>query len=243
VDVHEAEIARARFLWLAPDGFEEVERGDRLELAAYGDEHVEALIRATFPTASTDAVEAGWEDRWRAFHRPVLAGGLWIGPPWDEPAAPDSVVIDPGRAFGTGAHATTRACVELLARSPRASVVDAGCGSGVLSIAAVKLGFDPVFAMDVDPEAVEAARGNAQRNGVELDVRQSDALTDALPTADLLVANIELQVVRRLLARWTGPAAITSGYLVHERPDADGWAHEERIELDGWAADRLSRVE
>lgn len=242
VSVHEAEIARARFLSLAPAGFEEVELGDRLELVAYADERGEAGIRAAFPSATATAVEPGWEDRWRAFHRPVRAGGLWIGPPWEEPDARlPSVVIDPGRAFGTGAHATTRGCVELLARGLRGGLLDAGCGSGVLAIAAVKLGFRPVVAVDVDPDAVEAALANARRNDVELDVRVLDALEDPLPRADLLVANIELQAVQALLVRWSGAHAVTSGYLAHDMPDPGDWLHEQRIELDGWAADRFSR--
>jgi phytoene dehydrogenase-like protein len=91
------------------------ERG--LELAAYVSAEVERTIRGAFDGVSSQPVEPGWEDRWRAFHRPVRAGGLWIGPPWETPpAGAPSVVVDPGRAFGTGAHATTRACIELLAR-------------------------------------------------------------------------------------------------------------------------------
>ena len=81
-------------------------------------------------------VEDGWEDRWRKFHRPVRVGRLWVGPPWETPPADAlAVVIDPGRAFGTGAHPTTQLCLELLQELEPGSLLDVGCGSGVLSVA------------------------------------------------------------------------------------------------------------
>lgn len=236
----EAEPARALLLELAPGGFEEREDGEEVELAAYCDAEGAARIGAAFPNASAVDVEPGWEDRWREFHRPVRAGGLWIGPPWVvAPADEAAVVIDPGRAFGTGAHPTTRACVELLAGLERGSVLDAGCGSGVVSVAAAKLGFGPVFAVDNDPVAVETAMRAAFENGVEVTATVADVLADQLPQADLVVANIELRVVERLLARRPGPVAVTSGYLVDERPAAPDWASVARVELEGWAADVL----
>ncbi len=93
----------------------------------------------------------------------------------------------------------------------------------MIAVAAATLGFGPVFALDVDPDAVEAANLTARRNGVRIDVARADVLLDALPDADLLVANIELRVVEALLARRPAPRAITSGYLVHERPQLAGW--------------------
>ena len=126
----DAEAARAKMLELAPQGFEEVERGAELEVAAYLDAAGLDLLAAAFGDVSVDEVQPGWEDGWREFHRPVRAGGLWIGPPWEQqPAGEPAVVVDPGRAFGTGAHPTTRACIELLARLERGSLLDAGCGS------------------------------------------------------------------------------------------------------------------
>jgi ribosomal protein L11 methyltransferase len=236
----EAELARARLLPLAPDGFEEVELGDELELAVYVDAQGEGSLRAAFPDASSSPVELGWEDRWRAFHRPVRAGGLWIGPPWEPPPAGEvAVVVDPGRAFGTGGHPTTRACIELLNGVGRGSLLDAGCGSGVLAVAAARLGFEPVFAVDHDPAAVEAAERTARTNGVRVSVSAADVLADELPRVDVVVANIELRAVEALLAREPAATAVTSGYLADEAPSAAGWARKERIELDGWAADVL----
>ena len=151
---------------LAPAGFEEVDLGPHVELAVYTDAEGEDAIREAFDRVASEPVEPGWEDRWRSFHRPVRAGGLWIGPPWEQvPADGPAVVVDPGRAFGTGAHPTTRACIELLAELERGSVLDAGCGSGVIAVAAARLGFEPVFALDADPAAVEAAEATARRNG------------------------------------------------------------------------------
>ncbi|MBD0328703.1 MAG: 50S ribosomal protein L11 methyltransferase, partial [Thermoleophilia bacterium] len=168
-----ADAARAAWLGLFPEGFEERECATGVELVAYADPAAEQRARGRFPHLVSAAVEPGWQEGWRAFHVPVVVGPLWIGPPWERPsAAATAVVIDPGRAFGTGAHATTRLCVELLVALEPGSLLDVGAGSGVLAIAAAKLGFDPVAAIDLDEAAVAAARENAAANGVELDVRR-----------------------------------------------------------------------
>jgi ribosomal protein L11 methyltransferase len=166
----------------------------------------------------------------------VRVGGLWIGPPWERAPRGANVVVDPGLAFGTGAHATTRACIELLAGLERGALLDAGCGSGVIAVAAARLGFDPVVAVDNDPVAVEVARETARRNGVSVDVRATDVLRDDLPPANIVVANIELAVVEALLARRPAETVITSGYLAGERPRVDGWEFLRDLELEGWAA-------
>lgn len=219
---------------------EERAADDRTELTVFTDEVGETAVRSAFSDVSAERVEPGWEDRWKEFHRPVSAGGLWIGPPWIEPpAGAAAVVVDPGRAFGTGAHPTTRACVELLARLDRGSLLDAGCGSGVVSVAAARLGFAPVVAVDVDEVAVEVARETAYANGVEVNVFQADVLLDELPRTDVLVANIELAIVERLLERVASSIVVTSGYLQSETPSERGWTRIDRVELDGWAADVL----
>lgn len=234
----EAEIAIARLLAASPGGIEELALGEETELAVYTDEAGERALRIAFPDASSEPVRDGWEDRWKEFHEPVRAGGLWIGPPWIEPRGGEPVVVvDPGRAFGTGAHPTTRGCIELLARVERGSLVDAGCGSGVVAVAAARLGFAPVCALDLDPVAVEIARETARLNGVVIEVSEADVLHDDLPRADVVVANIELRVVELLLARTTATTIVTAGYLVSEVPSAPGAEHVERVELEGWAAD------
>ena len=129
-------------------------------------------------------------------------GPFWVGPPWQlPPRGATALVIDPGQAFGTGAHATTQLCIELVAEQKPSSLLDVGCGSGVIAIAASLLGFAPVVAVDVDPAALDATARNAGVNGVTLDVRELDLVTDALPAADVAVANISLELVDELLIR------------------------------------------
>jgi ribosomal protein L11 methyltransferase len=189
-----------------------------------------------------DDVAGGWEDRWREFHHGVRVGRFWVGPPWEEPPeGADAIVIDPGRAFGTGAHPTTRVTLELLQTLPPASLLDVGCGSGVLSIAAGKLGFSPVFGVDLDEAAIEATLANAEANGVDVDARRADALADELPPVDVALANVALDVVERLLARVPAARVVTSGYLDRDRPRTPGWAHAARAAVDGWAADLFER--
>ena len=221
---------------LFPGGFEEVEGG----FAVYTDEVGEAILRERFPSATASAVAPGWADGWRAFHQGVAVGQLWVGPPW-EPPPPGlaAVVIDPGRAFGTGAHPTTRLCLELLQELEPASLLDVGCGSGVLAIAAVLLGFAPVTGIDVDAAAVEVTLANAQVNGVELSARAADALADELPPAEIVVANVALDVVEQLLPRVSARSAVLSGYLDRDEPRVDGWTRTGRRTADGWAADLL----
>jgi ribosomal protein L11 methyltransferase len=231
---------RAWLLERFPDGFEEREHADWTELAVYTDAAGEAAIRTAFVDARAEAVKSGWEDRWREFHRPVQAGGLWIGPPWV--TAPDdalAVVVDPGRAFGTGAHATTRACIELLAGIERGSLLDAGCGSGVLAVAASRLGFAPVVAVDNDPVAVDVTSETVRRNAASVEARRLDVLHDPLPESDVVVANIELAVVEKLLTRVRASVAVTSGYLATQAPNVPRWHAVARLELDGWATDVL----
>jgi ribosomal protein L11 methyltransferase len=154
-----------------------------------------------------------------------------------------AVVIDPGRAFGTGAHATTRLCLELLLGLEPVGLLDVGCGSGVLSVAAARLGFAPVIALDDDPAAVEAARANAAANGVSVDVRLADALAGPLPGAPVAVANITRAQVEGAAELFEGRLFVASGYLAEERVAPRGWRAIERVESEGWAADLLERAQ
>ena len=230
-------------LELAPDGFEERDRGNEVELAAYTDSHGGSRIARAFGSAQEDDVPSDWAERWRTFHRPARAGPFWIGPSWE--GAPDdaiAIVIDPGLAFGTGGHATTRLCLDLLAEVPPGSLLDAGCGSGVLSIAAAKLGFSPVHALDDDPFAVETTVANAKANDVALVATAGDVTRSTLPTVDVAVANIALETVERVASSVQARELVVSGYLERDAPSTPGWTHVERRILDGWAADRLRRA-
>ncbi len=151
-------------------------------------------------------------------------------------------MIDPGRAFGTGAHPTTRLTLELLQELEPAGLLDVGCGSGVLSIAAARLGFAPVIAVDVDETAVEVTRENVSLNRAEVEAWTLDALAGELPATELAVANVSLDVVERLLARLAARRVVTSGYLDREKPRVPGWRRIDRRERDGWAADLLERA-
>jgi ribosomal protein L11 methyltransferase len=205
----------------------------------YTDDAGERALRDRFDVTSDDFAE-GWEDAWRDFHHGVTIGRFWVGPPWEEPPPGiDVIVIDPGRAFGTGAHPTTRLTLELLQELEPAGLLDVGCGSGVLSIAASKLGFSPVVAVDVDEAAVEVTRENARLNGTEVEARTLDALAGTLPAAELAVANVALDVVERLLPRLAARRVVTSGYLDRDEPRVPGWRRTDRRECDGWAADLL----
>jgi ribosomal protein L11 methyltransferase len=234
-----SEEARAVMLELFPEGFEELEGGGgAVELAAYTNAAGEERIWQAFGGAATADVEDDWLDRWRQFHRPVRVGELWIGPPWETPdPGALAVVIDPGRAFGTGGHPTTQLCLRLLAAEERGSVLDVGCGSGVLSIAAAKLGFAPVHAVDFDEQAVEATARNAAENAVEVAVSRADLREDPLRDADLALANIAADAVLALGLRLRAARAITSGYLVSDELELPGYRRERRVEEGGWAAD------
>jgi len=236
VPAAEAEPALLRMLDLFPGGVEEERDGDDVVLAGYADE-------APADGLESDEVEPGWEDRWREYHRPVTVGRIWVGPPWcPRPtdgasprtgARPLATVIDPGRAFGTGGHGSTRAALELLQRLEPGPALDLGCGSGVLAIAASKLGFGPLRCFDRDPLAVGATVENAERNGVALEVARADVLVDPLPRAPLWIANLELGLLDSLLRRPDLPPRIlVSGLL-----DPETVGGSQRVVADGWAAE------
>jgi ribosomal protein L11 methyltransferase len=156
-----------------------------------------------------------------------IGSRLRVRPPWEPSRAGlAEVVIDPGSAFGTGAHPTTRLCLELLLElEPRGPVLDLGCGSGVLAIAAARLGWAPVGALDHDPAAVRATADNARANGVEVDVRRADLRDDppALPggAGSLVLANLLCPLLLELASemREPLPGALIAGGLLSEQAD------------------------
>jgi ribosomal protein L11 methyltransferase len=256
VERERAELVLAELLELAPSGVEEVSVGERLiEYAVYGAPgELPALpdLRAAAGEAlvqiSTEEIPDDWSERWRDFHQPlVLDGRLTVRPPWAPPrGTPIDVVIDPGQAFGTGAHATTRLCLELMlaADRPAGPFVDLGCGSGVLAIVAAKLGWRPVIALDHDPASVTASTENAGANEVEIEVRRFDMRAEQVPRSSLVAAN----VLAAPLIGWAASMRecperlILSGLLTHEADRvlaafaARGYRWRERRGRGDWSA-------
>ncbi|HZI92431.1 MAG TPA: 50S ribosomal protein L11 methyltransferase [Thermoleophilaceae bacterium] len=250
-----AERVLAAVLELAPSGVEQVEGEGFVEYAVYGSPGElpelalgEAEVGGVLVTVSGTEVPDDWAERWKRFHSPVLVGGrLWVRPPWEEPAGRPGVidlVIDPGRAFGTGAHPTTRLCLELLLDLDLKgrSFCDLGCGSGVLSIAAAKLGAEPVVALDSDRLAVDATLANARDNGVALEqVRRANLRSEAPPRADVMAANLMRPLLMRVAELMEEPprALIVSGLLEHEADEAaEAFApmvEQRRLASRGWA--------
>jgi ribosomal protein L11 methyltransferase len=265
----DADLVLAELLELAPSGVEEVDpvpaHPGVIEYAVYGAPgelpelpDVQAAAGGALVEVVTTEVADDWADRWRAFHRPIeVAGRLYVRPPW-EPARDGllDVVIDPGQAFGTGAHHTTRLCLELLAAEPApaapAPVMDLGCGSGVLAIAAAKLGFGPVAGVDHELESVRATADNARANGVEVAVDRFDLIRGGpAPTAPLVLANLLrpllLCVARAGFAGEPPRTLIAGGLLAHEADEvalafrAHGLEEDARLHGGEWAALLLRR--
>ncbi len=192
--------------------------------------------------------ESDWSKAWRKHYHPILIGrGLQIVPAWLEPPDPDRVAIkiDPGMAFGTGTHPTTQMCLQAIEEvfkagtfpdqvglpshqrglptepHPPRNMIDVGCGSAILSIVALKLGAEHALAVDIDPQALESALGNAELNGVSprlelglgsLAEIQSGAFS--IQQAPLVLANILAPVIVRLLGEGLGSLLSSDGVLV-----------------------------
>ena len=218
----EDEDGRELVFWL-PGGPESASRPE----GAGGPESASGPVTAALArlgalgTLTSSPEEAGWETRWRRFHQPVTIGELYIRPPW-RPSRPGSLdlVIDVGMVFGTGGHATTRQCLEALCTLPRGSLLDVGTGSGVLALAALCLGHGPVYALDVDEQAVEVAEHNAQRNGLEPTFIVGDVRDPALPLPDTnaVVANLDLTGILGLGERTAAAADAAAGAAAEARP-------------------------
>jgi ribosomal protein L11 methyltransferase len=247
-----AEAVLAALLELAPAGVEQVDGDGFVEFALYGAPGElptlpdgEADVGGTRVAVRGEPVPDDWDERWKRFHVPVLVGGrLWVRPPWEEPAVRPGVheiVIDPGQAFGTGTHPTTRLSLELMLElEPSGSLVDLGCGSGVLAIAASKLGFDPVTALDSDRAAVAATLANARDNAVTLErVERFDLRNEQPPQADVVVANLTRPLLLRLSEQVEADVVIASGLLDHEADEvasAFGLREHARLSDRGWTA-------
>lgn len=206
----QAEIVLAELTVLAPNGVEEETGPGYVEYAIYGGEgelpelgEIEVAAGDGLVEVISTEVPDDWADRWQDFHKPLLVGErLWLRPSWEEPReGAIDLVVDPGQAFGTGAHPTTRLCLELLLELEQAGeangpLTDLGTGSGVLAIAAAKLGWGPVTGYDHEEPSIEAAAANAEANGVSVALERRnlrEGLPELAPTA---VANMTAPVLK-----------------------------------------------
>lgn len=246
VRAEDVEDALDVLLPLLPQGVHERARdGDRVELSWSGDRPLDGAL---------GSLAADWEVGDRARPRPALVAGgrIAVRAPDGEPgpAGVPEVVIEAAHGeFGTGAHPTTRDSLEMLAAlEPAGSFADLGCGAGILAVAAARLGFAPVAAVDFEPGSVRAAAANAAANGVKVEVRQADLLHDEPPAAATLAANVPLAVHRALAPR-LGPGArrvIASGVVLGE-VDATlaaypGFRVAARRDSAGWSTILLERA-
>ncbi len=211
----QAELVLAELTVLAPNGVEEERGPGYVEYAIYGGEgelpelgEIDAAVGAGRVEVSATEVPDDWADRWRDFHKPLLVGErLWLRPSWEEPrTGAVDLVLDPGRAFGTGAHPTTRLCLEYLLELQAAGeatgpLTDLGCGSGVLAIAAAKLGWAPVSGYDHEPTALEATELNAKANEAQLELHRMNLREALPPLAPTVVANLTSPILKAVAAQ------------------------------------------
>jgi ribosomal protein L11 methyltransferase len=207
------------------------------------------LAGATAEPASVPDVD--WVARFRENFRGFEAGPFWIAPVWDVPDRPGrTIVVDPGRAFGTGTHESTRLCLDALARLAAerdlGRILDVGTGTGILAIAALKLGANRAFGVDLDPESIESARLHAGLNHLSLLLCRGDgALAFRANGFDTVLANLSASVLRgrrRELGHVLAPggALVLSGLLLDDlnaiRAEFGDLGDLQVLEAGGWAA-------
>jgi ribosomal protein L11 methyltransferase len=223
-------------------------------VTAYADSLAALGFGAAGAPRITVLADGGWAEAWREHFRPLAIGERFVvAPPWERPGETGRLllVIEPGRAFGTGHHGSTAGCLEAIEQvagdRPPPRAIDLGTGSGILAVALARLGVGRVVAIDEDPDATAAAVANAARNDVadRVDSRVADAATFDPEPAPLVVANLITGVHRRLADRYAryvarGGRLILGGILEGEAGDlartlaAHGWRQEASVSREGW---------
>jgi ribosomal protein L11 methyltransferase len=251
-----ADRVLAELLVLAPGGVEEDEGDGYVEYAIYGAAgelpelgELAAEVDGGAIEVTSEEIPDDWTDRWRDFHKPIVVGDrLVVAPSWENvpPGDLERIVVDPGQAFGTGAHATTRMCLELLIELEDAAgpLADWGTGSGVLAIAAAKLGFAPVAGVDHEVAALAAAAENAAANGVELSLERRNLRAEPAPAAPTVTANLTAPVLHAIAERLEeAPGRLVCSGLLHREADgvaaafgAHGFTERRRLADGDWTA-------
>jgi ribosomal protein L11 methyltransferase len=241
-----AEVALAQLLPILAAGAEERTIDGDVEYALYAPagelprpDDIRALVGDALIEVVSEPVPDGWERRWHEFLRPVRVGSLVVRPPWIE-GAPEDLVIDPGVFFGAGTHPTTQLCLELLQDLEAGGPFgDWGAGTGVLAVAAARLGWAPVTAVEVDPCALAVIAANAARNGVAVTPRQLDLTATPAPWSPVAVANLPRPVLCGVKLTRPPERLIASGMLVAEVDEvvaALGMRELRRVARGEWAA-------
>jgi ribosomal protein L11 methyltransferase len=251
VHADRAESALADLLPLLGRGAEERDLGASVEYAIYLPEGelppadaIRRLAGDALVGTLIEPVPDDW-DRRHLQHLPrIEVAGLAIRPPWLD-GEPGDLVIDPRTTFGAGTHESTRLCLELLAAwEPGGALCDWGAGSGILAVAAARLGWDPVIALELDPEAREVIEANAAANGVRVDARTADLLAEEPPWAPAVVANLTPALHRGVAGRSRPERMIASGFLARYADDVAALyapLRETGRRVDGeWAALELA---
>jgi ribosomal protein L11 methyltransferase len=240
-----AEVALAQLLPILQAGAEERSVDGDVEYSLYAPagelprlDDIRALAGDALVDVVSEPVPDGWERRWHEFLRPVRVGALVVRPPWVEGAASD-LVIDPGVFFGAGTHATTQLCLELLQELPAGGpLCDWGAGTGVLAIAAARLGWEPVTAVEVDPGALEVISLNALANHVAVTTRWLNLAATPAPWAPTVIANLTRELLLDVVIERPPERMVVSGLLRRELDEvvgALGMREQRRVEQGEWA--------
>jgi ribosomal protein L11 methyltransferase len=261
----QADLVLAELTVLAPNGVEEERGPGYVEYAIYGGEgelpelgSIDAVVGGRPIEVTSTEIPDDWADRWRDFHKPLLVGErLWLRPSWEPPReGAIDIVVDPGQAFGTGAHPTTRLCLEHLLElsdvgEAEGPLTDLGTGSGVLAIAAAKLGWTPVAGYDHEAAAIEASASNASINSAEIDFERMNLRESLPPLAPVVVANMTSPILKAVAGLLQGAELprtfVLSGILPPELDEVAaafaslGYAEHDRRQLGDWASLLLRR--